>query len=153
MSNKPQQYKMLTYHFTFRIGIYGSCVHGLVYGFSQCIPFLLYCVTFSFSRYIVEEGHAEYQDIFRYTYTCHWSLYVFSFLLRTFTAIILTTMTIGRLSTYAPESSKARLAAARIFEIINRQPSIDSHSDQGIKPVSDIYTHAIILVNKHCGLY
>ena len=62
-------------------------------------------------------------------------------------------MTIGRLSTYAPESSKARLAAARIFEIINRQPSIDSHNGQGIKPVSDIYTHATILVDKHCGLY
>ena len=66
---------------------------------------------------------------------------------------MLTTMTIGRLSSFAPESSKARFAAARIFEIINREPTIDSHSDQGIKPVGDIFIiHAIILVNKHCGL-
>ena len=66
-------------------------------------------------------------------------------------AIVLTSMTIGRLSTFAPESSKARVAAARIFDIINRRPAIDSHSDQGIKPVGSI--NVIVLVNKHCNLY
>ena len=54
-------------------------------------------------------------------------------------AIVVTSLTIGRLSTYAPESGKARLAAAQIFQIINREPVIDSHSDKGIKPVSVSY--------------
>lgn len=57
---------------------------------------------------------------------------------RTLIAIVLTSMTIGRLSTYAPEISKARLAAGRIFEIIKREPAIDSYSDLGIKPVGSI---------------
>ena len=71
---------------------------------------------------------------------------------RTLVAIVLTSMTIGRLTTYAPETGKARLAAARIFEIINREPAIDSHSDIGIKPVGGLKMYTIIFSYKHCGL-
>jgi len=48
-----------------RLGTYGSCVQGIVYGVSQGILYLLYCIAFSFSRYLVEEGLVEYQEVFR----------------------------------------------------------------------------------------
>ena len=61
-------------------------------------------------------------------------------------AVVLTSTTVGRLTAFMPESGKARVAAARIFELINRVPAIDSHNDVGIKPVSGlIYCYIIQL--------
>ena len=54
---------------------------------------------------------------------------------RTLTAIVLTSMVVGRLTSYGPEVGKARIAASRIFQIINSEPSIDPYSESGIKPV------------------
>jgi len=45
-------------------------------------------------------------------------------------------MVVGRLSSFAPEVGKARIAASRLFQIINSEPSIDPFSESGTKPVS-----------------
>ena len=51
-------------------------------------------------------------------------------------ALVLASMMLGRLSSYAPEIGKGRIAASRIFQIINSKPSIDPYSEDGIKSVS-----------------
>ena len=63
-------------------------------------------------------------------------------------AVVLTSVTIGRLSGFAPESGKARLAAARILELINRVPAVDPRNDVGIKPVSGLLRcYSVITIN------
>ena len=45
-------------------------------------------------------------------------------------------MSVGQALSFAPDYGKAKTAAARILDILDRVPSIDSWSDKGEKPVS-----------------
>ena len=40
----------------------------------------------------------------------------------------------GRAASLAPDFKKAKLAAAKIFDVIDRQPEIDNLSEEGKKP-------------------
>ena len=52
-----------------------------------------------------------------------------------FAAIVFGAMTLGQISSFAPDYTKARLAAARVFDLLDLKPSIDTSSTDGIKPV------------------
>ncbi len=41
----------------------------------------------------------------------------------------------GQASSYVPNYAKAKLAAARIFHLLDRKPTIDSYSEDGLKLV------------------
>lgn len=43
-------------------------------------------------------------------------------------------MGLGQASSFAPDAAKAKISAARIFELNERVPEIDSYSDEGEKP-------------------
>ena len=45
-------------------------------------------------------------------------------------------MSVGRASAFAPDYGKGKLAANRIFALFDREPEIDSFSEEGDKPVS-----------------
>ena len=60
------------------------------------------------------------------------SLFFFS----VFGAIIFGAMSIGQASQFAPDYGKAKASAARIFNLLDHNPSIDIYSDEGDKPVS-----------------
>ena len=60
-----------------------------------------------------------------------------SVLHRVFAAVIFTALSIGRASSYAPDAQKAKVAASRIFQLIQREPDIDGYSTEGEKPVSE----------------
>ena len=49
--------------------------------------------------------------------------------------MVFSAMAMGQGSSFAPEAGKARHAAARLFAIIERVPSIDIESDEGLTPV------------------
>lgn len=55
---------------------------------------------------------------------------------RVFSAIVFGAMALGQASAFAPDYTKAKLAANRIFYLLDSQPSIDSSSDDGEKLVS-----------------
>ena len=55
---------------------------------------------------------------------------------RTFAAIVFTAVSLGKASSFAPDTSKAQASAARIFHLFKRQPPIDSTSPDGLQPVS-----------------
>lgn len=57
-------------------------------------------------------------------------------LCRVFSAIVFGAMSVGQASSFAPDYGKAKLAAARIFNLLDRKPAIDSFSTTGVKPVS-----------------
>ena len=52
-----------------------------------------------------------------------------------FSAIVFGAFSLGQAMAFAPDYSKARLAAARVFDLLDLKPSIDSSSDDGIVPV------------------
>ena len=55
-------------------------------------------------------------------------------LCRVFNALIFGAAAAGTAGSFAPNYAKARLAANRIFALIDRVPEIDSYSEEGEKP-------------------
>lgn len=45
-------------------------------------------------------------------------------------------MAVGETLVLAPEYSKAKSGAAHLFALLEKKPTIDSHSQEGKKPVS-----------------
>ena len=50
-------------------------------------------------------------------------------------AIVFGAMATGQASTFAPNYKKARIAANRVFHLLDRHTAIDSSSDEGDQPV------------------
>lgn len=55
---------------------------------------------------------------------------------RVFTAIAYGAMVIGETLVLAPEYSKAKSGAAHLFALLEKNPTINSYSQEGKKPVS-----------------
>lgn len=53
-------------------------------------------------------------------------------------ALILGTMMVGQAVAFAPNYSKARVAASQIFALLDRQPAIDTSPGVGLRLVSTI---------------
>lgn len=51
-------------------------------------------------------------------------------------ALILGTMMVGQAVAFAPNYSKAKVAAARIFNLLERRPAIETSSGVGLRLVS-----------------
>ena len=45
-------------------------------------------------------------------------------------------MIAGQIASFAPDYAKAKTSAARIFKLLDRQPAIDSYSQEGDQLVS-----------------
>ena len=58
--------------------------------------------------------------------------------LRVFTAVVITALSIGRASSFAPDAQKAQLSASRVMTLLRRQPEIDGYDKDGLKPVSPV---------------
>lgn len=54
-------------------------------------------------------------------------------------ALILGTMLVGQAVAFAPNYSKARVAASQIFNLLDRQPAIDTSPGVGLRLVSGSY--------------
>ena len=46
---------------------------------------------------------------------------------------------LGQISAFAPDYVKAKVAAARLFKIFDRESLIDSSSEDGLKPVRVVF--------------
>uniref|UniRef100_A0A8C8ZZZ0 P-type phospholipid transporter n=1 Tax=Prolemur simus TaxID=1328070 RepID=A0A8C8ZZZ0_PROSS len=53
---------------------------------------------------------------------------------RVFSAIVFGAVALGHASSFAPDYAKAKLSAAHLFMLFERQPLIDSYSEEGLKP-------------------
>uniref|UniRef100_A0AAX7T9E2 Bile salt export pump n=1 Tax=Astatotilapia calliptera TaxID=8154 RepID=A0AAX7T9E2_ASTCA len=92
-----------------KANVYGAC-----YGFSQCIIFLTNSGSYRFGGYLVQkEG-------------LHFSLVVIS-------AIVTSGTALGRASSYTPDYAKAKISAARFFQLLDRVPQISVYNDKGEK--------------------
>lgn len=57
---------------------------------------------------------------------------------RVFSAIVFGAVALGHASSFAPDYAKAKLSAAHLFMLFERQPLIDSYSEEGLRPVSSL---------------
>ena len=65
---------------------------------------------------------------------------LFARFFRVVMAVAFSAMTIGEMSSFAPDYGKARLATNRIFHIHDRESTIDPSSQQGQQPVHRLHS-------------
>ncbi len=115
-------------------------VTAVTYAFSQAIIFFAYIITFRFGAFLItlDDSHVlyvEFQDVYR-----------------VFAAIIFGALAIGAAGSFAPDYTKAKLAAKQVFAILDRRSQIDSYSPEGNRPVS-VFTSSLVLglsCRQHC---
>ncbi|KAM9308064.1 ATP-dependent translocase ABCB1-like [Gastrophryne carolinensis] len=101
----------------YRNSVKNSHMQGFSYGLSQAVMFFAYAASFRFGAFLVEEGYMAFQNVFL-----------------VFAAVVFGAMAMGQTSSFAPDYAKAKVSAAHIFSLLEREPLIDSYSAAGHKP-------------------
>ncbi|KAK4482118.1 hypothetical protein RD792_009257 [Penstemon davidsonii] len=97
-----------------KIGIRQGLISGTGFGLSLALVFFAYATAFYAGARLVEAGQTTFEDVFR-----------------VFFALTMAAVAISQSSTFAPDSSKAKSAAASIFSILDRKSNIDSSDESG----------------------
>ncbi|XP_019091645.1 PREDICTED: ABC transporter B family member 11 isoform X4 [Camelina sativa] len=95
-------------------GIKQGFISGLGTGFSFFLLFCVYATSFYAGAKLVEDGKTTFNDVFQ-----------------VFFGLSMAAVGISQSSSLAPDSSKAKVAAASIFAIIDRKSKIDSSDESG----------------------
>ncbi|XP_077607205.1 bile salt export pump isoform X1 [Crocuta crocuta] len=100
----------------FKTALRKANVYGFCYGFSQCIAFVANSASYRYGGYLIlNEG-------------LH-----FSYVFRVISSVVLSATAFGRASAYTPSYVKAKISAARFFQLLDRQPPINVYSGAGEK--------------------
>ncbi|MBN3287086.1 ABCBB protein, partial [Polyodon spathula] len=91
-------------------------VYGVCFGFAQCIVFMTNSASYRYGGYLVKEEGLH-----------------FSFVFRVISAIVTSGTALGKASSYTPDYAKAKISAARFFQLLDRVPKINVYSDEGEK--------------------
>ncbi|KAG7464134.1 hypothetical protein MATL_G00183980 [Megalops atlanticus] len=91
-------------------------VYGVCYGFAQCIVFMANAASYRYGGYLVEKEGLNFTMVFR-----------------VISAIVTSGTALGRASSYTPDYAKAKISAARFFQLLDRVPKISTYSDDGEK--------------------
>uniref|UniRef100_A0A3Q2XZA6 Bile salt export pump n=2 Tax=Hippocampus comes TaxID=109280 RepID=A0A3Q2XZA6_HIPCM len=94
-----------------KANVYGAC-----YGFAQCVVFLTNSASYRFGGYLVRQEGLHFSLVFR-----------------VISAIVTSGTALGRASSYTPDYAKAKISAARFFQLLDRVPKISVYSDKGQK--------------------
>ncbi|XP_075968054.1 bile salt export pump [Anarhichas minor] len=88
-------------------------IYGLCFGFSQCVIFMAYAASFRYGGHLVMSEGLQYMIVFR-----------------VITAVVTSGTSLGKASAFTPDYAKAKIAAARLFKLLDRVPKINiSHAD------------------------
>ncbi|XP_062259249.1 bile salt export pump-like [Platichthys flesus] len=100
----------------FKSAIKSGQIYGLCYGFSECVIFLSNAASFRYGGYLVVSEGLSTETVFR-----------------VISSIIISAQAFGRCATYAPDYTKAKIAAAQFFKILDRVPKISLSPKNGEK--------------------
>ena len=131
-------------------------VQSFVLGLSRSMIFFINSAGYSFGAFLVIEGRATFDEIIRCVKDLKKKFFFpfFSMILlsspplsptplsddgytcRVFAAMVFTAMSLGRATSYTPDATKSKMAAARIMALLGRKPTSDASSTEGLKLVS-----------------
>uniref|UniRef100_A0A670XZ06 ATP binding cassette subfamily B member 11 n=1 Tax=Pseudonaja textilis TaxID=8673 RepID=A0A670XZ06_PSETE len=100
----------------YRAAIKKANVYGVCYGFAQCVLFIANSVSYRYGGFLVEKEGLHYSYVFR-----------------VISSIVTSGTALGKASSYTPNYAKAKIAAARFFQLVDRIPQISVYSDVGEK--------------------
>ncbi|XVF72837.1 hypothetical protein PTKIN_Ptkin12aG0152700 [Pterospermum kingtungense] len=100
-----------------KTGIRQGLISGSGFGISFFLLFCVYAISFYAGAQLVKHGHTTFSDVFQ-----------------VFFALTMATVGISQSSSFAPDSTKAKSAAASIFAIIDRPSKIDPSDESGMTP-------------------
>ncbi|XP_034553324.1 ATP-binding cassette, sub-family B (MDR/TAP), member 4 [Notolabrus celidotus] len=92
-------------------------VYGITYSFSQAMIYFTYAGCFRFGAWLIKEGRMDVEGVFL-----------------VISALLFGAMAVGEANSFAPNYAKAKLSAAHLMLLINREPAIDNLSEEGEKP-------------------
>ncbi|KAF4026409.1 hypothetical protein G4228_018624, partial [Cervus hanglu yarkandensis] len=89
-------------------------IYGLCFGFSQCIVFVANSASYRYGGYLIPNEGLH-----------------FSYVFRVISSVVLSATALGRASSYTPSYAKAKISAARFFQLLDRRPAIKVYSSAG----------------------
>lgn len=99
-----------------RTGIRQGLISGIGFGLSNFLLFCVYATSFYAGAQLIKDGKTTFSAVFR-----------------VFFALTMAAIGIAQSSSFTPDSSKAKVAAASIFAIIDRKSTIDPSDESGTK--------------------
>ncbi|XP_042225494.1 ATP-dependent translocase ABCB1-like isoform X2 [Homarus americanus] len=108
-----QQYSQVLYS-PYRQALKKSHVRGVTFGIAQAVPYFAYAATMLYGGYQVDRGQLSYQSVFKVA-----------------EAMILGTSMVGQTVAFAPNYTKAKVAAGKIFSLLERVPALTTSPDVG----------------------
>ncbi|XP_036850929.2 bile salt export pump isoform X1 [Manis javanica] len=100
----------------FKTAIQKANVYGFCFGFSQCIVFVANSASYRYGGHLIPSEGLH-----------------FSYVFRVISSVVLSATALGRASSYTPSYAKAKISAARFFQLLDRQPPINVYGSAGEK--------------------
>lgn len=101
---------------SYKTAVRKANIYGLCFAFSQAISFFASSSGYRYGSYLIAEEGLH-----------------FSFVFRTISSVMMSATAVGRTFSYTPSFAKAKISAARFFQLLDRKPPISVYSGAGEK--------------------